>query len=306
MLLSKREWGAVGLLRGALAKQSDGDYATAHTMLTNALLAAPKSGRLLSALGSVQQDLGEYLEAESSYIRALGIFAQSGNDFQRIVVLNNLCTLYLETSQYSKGERVRDQFENLPPEALARQPVSKVAFLELSGSLEHARHRDDRAERYYILALQLLRQTEDSASVLAASIESNLGFLRAESQRYESAKPFFRQAIREIEMAAGPEHPLLIRILVNSAICENKVGNSGEAELLARRAVELAGKIYGDEHPITARVMLEHANTLRTLRRNGEARKLEKRAKASLRNTPEARLGRYTVGLRELAPQTRR
>jgi Tfp pilus assembly protein PilF len=75
--------GAAALLRGALAKQSAGDYATAHTMLTNALLAAPKSGRLLSALGSVQQDLGEYLEAERSYIRALEIFAQSGNDLPR-------------------------------------------------------------------------------------------------------------------------------------------------------------------------------------------------------------------------------
>jgi tetratricopeptide (TPR) repeat protein len=121
--------------------------------------------------------------------------------------------------------------------------MSKVAFLELSGSLEHVRNRDDRAERYYTLALQLLRQTEDSASLLAASIESNLGFLRVESQRYESAEPFFRQAISEIETAAGPEHPLLVRILVNSAICENTLGHTKEAEVLARRAIELSGRI---------------------------------------------------------------
>jgi len=234
-----------GLLRGALAKQSAGDYATARTILTNALLEAPPSGPLLNALSSVQQDLGEYLEAERSYIRALEVYARSENDPERIVVLNNLATLYLETDQYSKGERVREQFESLPPEALARQPMSKVAFLELSGSLEHVRNRDDRAERYYTLALELLRKTESSASVLAASIESNLGFLRLESQRYESAEGFFRQAMHDIEMAAGPEHPLLIRILVNSAICENMLGHAKEAELLARRAVELSGRIYG-------------------------------------------------------------
>jgi hypothetical protein len=135
--------------------------------------------------------------------------------------------------------------------------------------------------------------------VNAALVKSNFGFLRLEARQYESAAAFFRQAIREIEIASSPDNQALIRPLVNLARCENMSGHANQAEPLARRAVELSVKVFGEEHPATATAMLEQATALRRLRRKGLARDLEKRAKACLRNNSTTNLAGYTVSLLE-------
>src|SRR5437763_4089196 len=60
-----------GQLLLARSKQSAGEYKAARDILLEAVSKAPNSASLLDALGSVQQDLGEYLDAERSYLRAL-------------------------------------------------------------------------------------------------------------------------------------------------------------------------------------------------------------------------------------------
>src|SRR5262249_49278362 len=115
-------------------------------------------------------------------------------------------------------------------------------------SLEHARNRDDEAERYYSRSLLLLRQARGPASIDAAIVQSNMGLLRLGARQYALAAALFREAIREIEIASGPDDPALIRALVNLARCENMSGHANEAEALARRAVELSSKMFGQAH----------------------------------------------------------
>jgi tetratricopeptide (TPR) repeat protein len=145
-------------LLSAVSKQQVGEYNAARDILLEALSKTPDSASLLDALGSVQQDLGEYLEAERSYLRALSASEVTQRDRERIAVLYNLATLYLDTGQYSKGERIREQLENLRPGALDHQPAEAGALLNLMACLEHARKRDDKAERYYSRSLASVRQ----------------------------------------------------------------------------------------------------------------------------------------------------
>jgi tetratricopeptide (TPR) repeat protein len=288
------------LLR-AHRKQNSGEYAAARSILLQALSEAPASASLLDALGSVQQDMGEYIEAEQSYFRALRATGRIENDPERIFVLNNLGTLYLETHQYSKGQRVREQLERLPLSALERRPVATALLLDVLGSLEHARHRDEQAVRDYTQALDYFHQEREPVSLVGAAVKNNLGHLHLEAGRYPLASDLFRQSIQEIEAALGTDHPSVIRPLVNLAKCENMNGHSEQAEALAGHAVELAGKTFGTKHPVTATAMLEQASALRKLRRNAPARKLEKRARASLRNTDYAKVTGSTVDLLDLA-----
>jgi hypothetical protein len=137
-------------------------------------------------------------------------------------------------------------------------------------------------------------------------VEANLGFLRLEAQQYASAAALLRQAIREIEIASGTDDPQLIRLLITLARCENMSGHANEAEALARRAVELATKIFPEGHPVTAIAMLEEATELRSLRYKKPAHDLEKRAKAWLRNNSTQNLAGYTVSSRDLARATTR
>ena len=81
-------------------------------------------------------------------------------------------------------------------------------------------------------------------------------------------------------------------------------GDPMQAEIAARRALELSLKVYGEGHPVTATVMLERAIALRRLGRKRLAHDLEKRAKAWMRNNSTKNLSGYTVGLRELAGTT--
>jgi len=288
----------------ARSKQGAGEYNAARDILLEALSKAPNSASLLDALGSVQQDRGEYFEAERWYLRALSASAATKGDPERVTILQNLATLYLDTDQYSKGERVREQLEKLLPGALNADPAAAGALLNVIASLEHTRNRDDEAERYYSECLRFLHQAQRPVSVDAALVKANLGFLHLEARRYGSAADLFHQAIREIEIASGPGNPALVRPLVNLARCENMSGHSNQAEPVARRAVELSVRIFGEGHPVTATAMLEQATALRRLGRKRPARNLEKRAKACLRNNSTTNLSGYTVTLRDLAGAT--
>ena len=59
------------LLIAALAKQANGEFASARAMVEGALTEMPECLVLLNTLGSLEQDAGEYLAAEHAYLRAL-------------------------------------------------------------------------------------------------------------------------------------------------------------------------------------------------------------------------------------------
>lgn len=128
-------------------------------------------------------------------------------------------------------------------------PGEAGTLLNIIAGLEHARNRDDEAERYYSRALLLLRQAHERASVDAALVEANLGFVRLDARQYESAEGLFRQAISEIEIASGPESPVLVRPLVNLARCENMSNHPNDAETVARRAVNFRSRSSGRGTP---------------------------------------------------------
>ena len=288
-------------LLSARNQQQAGEYQAARNILLRALTQAPNSASLLNQLGSVQQDLGEYLEAERSYLRALSASSEGAREVEHVFTLHNLATLYLDTGQYAKGERVREQLQKLPPGVLDNHPAEVGVLWNVIGSLEHARDRDDEAERYYSRSLTLLRQARGPASVEAGAVETNRGFMRLQKGEYTSAASLLEQAIRETEIASGPETPALIRPLILSAKCQNMIGHANEAEVLARRAVELSAKFAGEGHPQTATAMLEQAAALRRLHRKDSARHLEKRAKAGLQRNSTINLSGYTIGLRDLS-----
>lgn len=288
------------LLR-ARSLQQAGQYSAARSVLLETLTKAQDSAILFDALGSVQQDLGEYLEAERSYLHALQLSSRSEGDTERFVSLNNLATLYLESGQYEKGSRVGEQLANLIPGTLEEHPRAAATLLNVAGSLEHARNRHGQAEAYYVRSLELFHRTMGPVSVDAAVVKTNLGGLRLDAGQYQAATDLFQQAIHEVETASTPDSPVLIRPLINAARSENLAGHPTVAEPFARRGVELSLKILGDRHPVTAAAMLEQAAALRGLGRKKPARQLEKQARASLHTRAARNAAGYTVSLLELA-----
>jgi tetratricopeptide (TPR) repeat protein len=246
------------LLR-ARSKQDAGEYAAARAILIEALSEEPRSPALLEALGSVEQDLAQYREAEQLYLRALDASTGTAENPERITVLHNLGTLYLDTGNYTKGQRIREQLETLRLDPIAADhPKQAALLLNLLASLNHERNRNDEAERDYAQALQLLRKAPTAANGDIAIVENNLGFLHLEAKQYNSAGDLFRKSISDLEATANPDNAALIPPLVNLARCENSLGHFKEAERQARRAVQICRKIFGQQHPFTARAMLDN------------------------------------------------
>jgi tetratricopeptide (TPR) repeat protein len=288
----------------ARSLQQSGQFNSALAVLHDALSTLPNAALLLNQLGSVQQDLGQYLEAERSYLRALSAATPSNYGSDKLTIQTNLATLYLDTDQYSKGEQVREQLEKATASVLTFDPVSVARLMTVIGSLEHVRNRDDEAERYYSRSLAAFRQAQGSVSADAALVEANLGFLKLQAGHYDQAAGLFQQAIREIEIALDSKNPALLRPLICLATCENMRGNSIEAESAAERAVELSLQVFGEKHAVTATAMLQQAIALRMLHRKRQARKLEKCANAWLNTDAHNNLAGYTVELHALTSST--
>ena len=295
------------LLRASECR-SAADYRAARTILTQALAIRPEAPELLNALGSVEQDLGNYLEAERLYLRALSGSRRVEGESARLVIsiLNNFATLYVGTHQYAKCQRIRRELDEFRPETFARHPAELAGILNILASLEYERHRYDEAERIYLQSLELWRQAGAAGRLGAAAVENNLGMLRLEAGLFDLAVDLFRQAIVDSENAAGPEHRSLIHPLIHLAESEYGRGRPSEAEPAARRAVELSTRIFGTEHPATAAAMQEHARVLRKLHRNAQARTLEKQANAVLRKSAKDNRSDYTVDVKSMSLEARR
>jgi tetratricopeptide (TPR) repeat protein len=296
---------AAPLLLLARSKQDRGEYVAARAILIKALLKEPRCPALLDALGSVEQDLAEYGKAEQSYLRALHASAEMADNAERIVALHNLGTLYLDTGNYARGQRIREQLEELRLDPVAADhPKQAALLLNLLASLNHERNRDDEAEHYYARALQLLRQTPAAASGDIALIENNLGFLHLEAKQYDSAANFFLKSITDLEASLSADNAALIRPLINLARCENSLENFKEAESHARRAVQISSSVFGQQHPLAARAMLEQSFALRRLGYKARARELERPAKITLKRSLEGNWNRHSIDLAELKSST--
>jgi tetratricopeptide (TPR) repeat protein len=291
------------LLSGRRLQQA-GQLQAARDVLLRGLSMAPDSAPLLDALGSVEQDKGEYAEAESLYLRAIAAAADSAGE--RMVALNNLGTLYLETAQHKKGDRIREQLQKLLPAILETHPIAAGMLLNVMGGLERARNRNDEAERDYVRSLQLFEQARQIAIRQTAIAKNNLGGIKLDAGRCDSAGDLFRQAIQEIESISGPENLAFVNPLINLARCENLGHRPQAAEPLARRAVELSTRLFGEKHRITATAMLEQAAALRRIGQKDMAGDLEKRAKAGLRTNSARNTTGYTINVNELARESLR
>ncbi len=100
------------IMREARELQRSGAFAEAETQFSRALQVAlsgkrnSRVARSLSGLGSVNQDLGRYGDAENFYLRAIQLLdGEAGSkDPSLSEPLAGLASLYHETRQYTKAE----------------------------------------------------------------------------------------------------------------------------------------------------------------------------------------------------------
>ena len=280
-----------------------GEYRTARGMIERAVAEDPGSPALRDALGIVQQDMAEYGLAERTYRSALRLCGD-GDTVERITILNNLATLYLENDQPERIEAVRPEIDKLPPDALEAHPSTAALLFNTMAMIQHERHNDREAADLFRRALDVWEEVEGRHGPIAATVRNNLGAMYSDSGDYVSAADLFTQAIDDLQRTSGTETRALVRPLLNLAETRWRQHHPDLAEPLARRAVRLADNTMGANHPVTIDAMLFDALLLKKLGQKREAHAIKKRVNAGLGNLPDLSWSRNTTTVEALSGST--
>jgi len=240
----------------------------------------------LNALANMYDALGQFVDAETVYRRALKAAAEScgKSSPQYALVLGNLGTSYVEIGRAASGEKLMRESLAIysaadPPEplrlAIARNALAEV--LSVSGKYKEA-------DTLLTAALPVLEKNPDAWGE-AAIATNNLGVARFFLGHHEEAGKLLHQALSMMEQHTGPDHPMLARTLNNLASQAARTGHREEAGECLRRALDIAEKRLGPEHPVYAAILANYAALLRENGEKSEAKALQARSDQILKDS---------------------
>lgn len=235
----------------------------------------------LNSLGLAYEEMGRFPDAERYYRRALEILEQLGgnNQADRELLLTNLALLYGEAGQTAKSEALLRETIALQTGALpsddARLMLARAALAELV--LNDGNYQE--AEQMLQESLVFFEKQPERWQQEIGTLIGDLGVVRQFQGRNDEAIRLFREAIAMQEAGVGPEHPILIRPLVNLARTQSSTGAPADADANFRRAVQIAEQRLGPEHPTYRDVLLRYAAFLRATGHKREAKAMEARSR---------------------------
>jgi tetratricopeptide (TPR) repeat protein len=239
-----------------------------------------------NSLAKTQDVLGDFANAEPSYRRALKLAEQSRGKRSPAYTLplENLATMYLETGQNGRADRVAREALSLvaefdPPDelalAMARSCLATIA--DMCGKHEEAIELATAAmaalERHPVAWTQLVATLN---TVGAASF--------AVGNRAEAERRFLR-GLAITEQNGGASHPLMLRVLCNLAAIELHDGRREEAGVRLRRALEIAEAKLGTAHPMYGSLLAWYAVYLRQTGEKSRAKAMETQAAQIVRDS---------------------
>ena len=243
----------------------------------------PRTGLVLGNLALAYRYLGKHAEARAYAERAVIVSESGQGDTAPLAAaLSLLADVLFAAGEYEVAvERSRRALalEGYPPgRRIALRQTLAVSLGELG--------RYDEAIAELGLAAESARELYGAAPDTAALL-SNQGYFMAKVGRLREGAKVGREAVTMIEDTLGPGHYKLSRALHIQVYLESEQGNLEEAEVLARRVLELRKDAGRDPlelaaaHFSLAEVLhkakvspdevLEHARSARTIYANGNA-----------------------------------
>jgi tetratricopeptide (TPR) repeat protein len=252
-----------------------GDYAAAAREFESALAENPAGEKLpltLHNLGTVQRELGQYLDAERTIRRAIAIWEERYPNHQAELAssLQNLASTYLMLGRISQAEPLYRRAYGIRRATLGDQHPLTALSLHCLAEVLHTRHRYAEADDLFTRAAALL----DPNSLNFADLSQNRAMLYHDMHRDPEAKALLEGAAAVYEKSA-PGHPKLAVILRNLADLD-----ASRADTLFNRSLAICAVSLPPDHPQTAIILKAYAAHLDRTSRKKEARPLHQRARA--------------------------
>jgi eukaryotic-like serine/threonine-protein kinase len=211
----------------------------------------PVRAEALVRLGGVEEQLGDYAQAEAHLHESLELAVASRHDeiaaqatSQLVSVVGDRLARHAEGLAWAGLARSLLQRLGLTGIAAARLDVAEGNVLYRMGDLDGARTVYERA----IAIVEEHRGPEDPA---LSSYLGNLGNVHYLAHRRELALETFQRAATLAERAYGPEHPATATIDFGLANVLTDLGRHDEAEARFAEVERVLRANYGDDHPFT-------------------------------------------------------
>jgi len=149
---------------------------------------------LLTRLGAVYFRLGDFRTAQTTYIKAIGLWERAApRDVSRVVSLTSLSTVDHRLGEYSKAEKTARQALDALDQCDANLAETAAGVQNLAAIYQTEGNYSE-AERLYRRAAGIVDLSSALSWIAAASAHSNLGRLMGETGRTE-------EGLREIHEA---------------------------------------------------------------------------------------------------------
>jgi tetratricopeptide (TPR) repeat protein len=302
---AKQRW--LDQLNHAVRLSEQNKHDAAGEAFTAALQRAEDSGAgepalalTLGQLAAHQQQIGNLLEAERNYIRALQIFERNcGKDRHDIAqTAIGLAGIYIQTGQLSRAE-------DLLSETLAEPAgFSDLDIADIEANLAAVlveQRRFDEAEPIFGRCVAVFEKEQgDEFFQRTVTALSNLGGVYMQTKRLPEADQSFRRAIQMLQRMRRPPAELLAKTVGNAAMLAMLQGSDEEADVLFTNAIDGCKRNLGPEHHILGQLLTGYAQHLRHTGRKADAKRAEKTAAAILEKFNRNNLTGHTVDLQVL------
>lgn len=271
----------------------EGDYGRATAFYETATEAAEKLARsdarrmfAWNSLATMYDALGRYAAAEHAYRRGLheAEDARGISSPEYALVLENLATLYLETGQPERAEKMARQaltfYASKEPNEGFRLAMARNCLAEILTN----RHKFRESETLLNESVAFLEQNPKYASEAGVAV-NNLAVVRFFEKDYAGTERLLLQALDLLERRMGPDHPMLIRTLSNLASLYKGRGRLEESGERLRRAMSIAERRLGVDHPIYGAVLASYADYLRRQGEKSQAKAIEAKSLQILKNS---------------------
>jgi serine/threonine-protein kinase len=208
------------------------------------------SAELLELIGKVYQNLGMYEEVRPLYDEALAIRERlhPGPHEETGETLSLLGFLQQEAGEYEESEATfRRALEMQRAVHPPGNPAIAMTLTRLGGLLWFNNGDYAGAEAAFREAIDIHRSAGSADGDLASSLNGMANVFHSQAE-YESAEPFYAEAIERYQRHYGGDHPFVAIVQTNFAALLRDKGDLSGAEAVQRDALGMLRRLQGEEN----------------------------------------------------------
>jgi serine/threonine-protein kinase len=194
-------------------------------------------------------------------------------------MLDALGTVYERLGQYAQADELLERAFALQRAVLGSSHPDVAATLDHLGVVRRRTGRYADSERFHLEALAVRQAIYGEEHALVAETLSNIAFLLPYLGRDQEASDLYARILAMRRRLLGPDHPDLATTLISLASMRRRLGQQDESEAFYREAVALRSRGNGPDHPETAAATVHLADFMRDIRADSaEAERLYRSA----------------------------